>query len=207
MSTNHHGLTSDDIPPAPFSEDELREQWNAQADVELNHWDNLGLDEQLGWAQARAIAADRAQRAPRDLPTPPVVESPAVEADPTTASAEPLWRVMEKAWEQRQAICAMLTTEAAKADAGGVITDTSHPPLSPAARAVVDAWLSSERGQRMLGDPACLAAALRAVADEIDVPLSITHVPGQQQRWYGLGVANFKRKLRAIAAELEGQRG
>jgi hypothetical protein len=100
MSTNHHGLTSDDIPLAPFSEDELREQWNAQADV-FNHWDNLGLDEQLGWAQARAIAADRAKWAPCD-PSPP-----AVEAEPPPASAEPLWRVMEKAWEQRQAIRAI----------------------------------------------------------------------------------------------------
>lgn len=167
-----------------------------------------GLDPEYVYSLGADRKGDRLERIRiSDLPTPPAVEAPVVEADPTPASAEPLWRVMEKAWEQRQAICAMLTTEAAKADAGGVITDTSHPPLSPAARAVVDAWLSSERGQRMLGDPACLAAALRAVADEIDVPLSITHVPGQQQRWYGLGVANFKRKLRAIAAELEGQRG
>ena len=84
---------------------------------------------------------------------------------------------------------------------------TNHPPLSSAAQAVVNAWLSSERGQRMLGDPACLAAALRAVAIEVNAPLSITHVSEQQQRWYGLGVANFKRKLHAIAAELEGHRG
>jgi hypothetical protein len=161
MSTNHHGLTSDDIPPAPFSGDELREQWNAQADV-FDHWDNLGLDEQLGWAQARAIAADRAQRAPRDLPTPPVVEAPAVEAEPTPASAEPLWRVMEKAWEQRQAIRAMLTTEADRAERGGVIADTSPPPLSPAARAVVDAAYALPLKD---GQPS-IASALRAAADE-----------------------------------------
>ena len=38
-------------------------------------------------------------------------------------------------------------------------------PLSPAAQAVLDAWLSSEKGGRMLGDPCCLAAALRAATD------------------------------------------
>lgn len=69
MSTTTQGLTSDIIPPPPFSKDELREQWNTQADVdEPNYWDNLGLDEQLAWAQTRAIAADRAQGAPRDMP-------------------------------------------------------------------------------------------------------------------------------------------
>jgi hypothetical protein len=39
--------------------------------------------------------------------------------------------------------------------------------LSPAAQAVLDAWLSSEKGARMLGDPSCLAAALRAAADQV----------------------------------------
>jgi hypothetical protein len=38
-------------------------------------------------------------------------------------------------------------------------------PLSPAAQTVLDAWLKSENGERMLGDPACLAVALRAAAD------------------------------------------
>lgn len=44
--------------PGPFSEHELREQWNAQAD-ESNQWESLDSSEQLAWAQTRAIAADR----------------------------------------------------------------------------------------------------------------------------------------------------
>ena len=35
-----------------------------------------------------------------------------------------------------------------------------NSPLSPAVQAVLDAWLSSEKGARMLGDPSCLAAAI-----------------------------------------------
>ena len=50
--------TSEQIPPGPYSEHELRTQWNAQAD-EFNQWESLDLSEQLAWAQARAIAADR----------------------------------------------------------------------------------------------------------------------------------------------------
>jgi hypothetical protein len=54
-------------PEGPFSLIELATQWNAQAD-EFNQWDSLGLGEQIGWAQARAIAADRARRS---APEPP----------------------------------------------------------------------------------------------------------------------------------------
>ena len=54
--------TSDDIPMGPFSEDDLRQQWNAQAD-EHNQWESLDSAEQLAWAQARAIGADRCARA------------------------------------------------------------------------------------------------------------------------------------------------
>jgi hypothetical protein len=50
--------TSEQIPPGPYSEHELQNQWNAQAD-EHNQWESLDLCEQLAWAQARAIAADR----------------------------------------------------------------------------------------------------------------------------------------------------
>ena len=46
------------IEPGPFSEHDLRQQWNAQAD-ELNQWESLDSSEQLAWAQTRAIAADR----------------------------------------------------------------------------------------------------------------------------------------------------
>jgi hypothetical protein len=42
------------VEPGPFSEDDLRKQWNAQAD-EFNQWDSLDFSEQLAWAQNRAI--------------------------------------------------------------------------------------------------------------------------------------------------------
>lgn len=50
--------TSDDILPGPLSEHKLREQWNQQAD-EHNQWESLDSDEQLAWAQVRAIARGR----------------------------------------------------------------------------------------------------------------------------------------------------
>ena len=56
------------VEPGPFSEHDLREQWNAQAD-EFNQWESLDSSEQLAWAQTRAIAADRFQR-PVAKPTP-----------------------------------------------------------------------------------------------------------------------------------------
>ena len=69
-------LTSDDIPPGPFSEDDLREQWNARADKD-EQWDSLDSSEQLAWAQARAITADRCARAA--LAAEPVGEGPSDE--------------------------------------------------------------------------------------------------------------------------------
>jgi len=45
----------------PISERDLIQQWNAQAD-EFNQWESLDSGEQLAWAQARAIAADRNSR-------------------------------------------------------------------------------------------------------------------------------------------------
>jgi hypothetical protein len=62
MTTPRAALTSDDIPPGPLSEDDLRRGWNQQAD-EHNQWESLDSCEQLAWAQARAIAADRARTA------------------------------------------------------------------------------------------------------------------------------------------------
>jgi hypothetical protein len=49
-------LTSNDIKPGPFSEYELREQWNSQAD-EFNQWDSLDSCKQLAWAQAQALSS------------------------------------------------------------------------------------------------------------------------------------------------------
>jgi hypothetical protein len=40
------------------------------------------------------------------------------------------------------------------------------PPLSPAAQAVLMAWIASEKGARMLGDPCCLAAPIRALVEQ-----------------------------------------
>ena len=48
-------------PPLPISAHDLAIQWNQQADAD-DQWDSLDLYEQLAWAQARAIAADRARR-------------------------------------------------------------------------------------------------------------------------------------------------
>jgi hypothetical protein len=62
MTTPRAELTSDDIPPGPLSEDDLRRGWNQQAD-EHNQWESLDSCEQLAWAQVRAIAADRARAA------------------------------------------------------------------------------------------------------------------------------------------------
>ena len=49
-------LTSEDILPGPYSENDLRDRWNSQADVD-HPWDDLESYEQLAWAQAQAIAA------------------------------------------------------------------------------------------------------------------------------------------------------
>ena len=57
--TPRTAMTSDDIRPGAFSEDDLRQAWNQQAD-EHNQWDSLGFDEQLAWAQVQAIDADHA---------------------------------------------------------------------------------------------------------------------------------------------------
>jgi hypothetical protein len=61
------------VPPGPYSEHDLRTQWNAQAD-EFNQWESLDSSEQLAWAQARAIAADSYCR-PATLPAPEVLSA------------------------------------------------------------------------------------------------------------------------------------
>ena len=66
--------TSDDIPLGPFSEDDLRQQWNAQAD-EFNQWDSLDTSEQLAWAQARATAAVALKAEPETPATPPAIRT------------------------------------------------------------------------------------------------------------------------------------
>ena len=81
-------------------------------------------------------------------------------------------------------------------------------PMSPAAQAVLDAWLKSENGERMLGDPACLAAALRAAADQV-----ISRVPppcadfDEHAKGFLAAHVKYRRDLLAIAAELEDRHG
>lgn len=67
--------------------------------------------------------------------------------------------------------------------------------LSPAAQAqkVLNAWLSSEKGARMLGDPSCLAAALKAAVDQV-VPVD----RGSRRQ------CNIRAQFLAIVAELNG---
>jgi hypothetical protein len=72
--------------------------------------------------------------------------------------------------------------------------------LSPAAQAVLDAWLGSEKGARMLGDPCCLAAALRAVADRMT-----GLIPDVHHREFARGVEAAAAFTEAIAIELEAQ--
>jgi hypothetical protein len=52
---------ADDTPSDPLSEQDLRQQWNAQADA-FNQWESLDPSEQLDWAQSRAVAVDRNRR-------------------------------------------------------------------------------------------------------------------------------------------------
>jgi len=52
MITPPAALTSDDIPPGPLSEDDLRQRWNQQAD-EYNQWESLDSCEQLASANRR----------------------------------------------------------------------------------------------------------------------------------------------------------
>ena len=65
--------TSEQIPPGLYSEHELQTEWDAQVD-EYNQWESLDSSEQLAWAQARAIAADRNGR-PAAPPAPEVLSA------------------------------------------------------------------------------------------------------------------------------------
>lgn len=79
-------------------------------------------------------------------------------------------------------------------------------PLSPAAQAVLDAWLTSENGERMLGDPACLAAALRAAADQVRPSQADRDTcPEFHSQVCFNGMDFAANELCNIAAELEGQ--
>ena len=80
-----------------------------------------------------------------------------------------------------------------------------NPPLSPAAQAVLDAWLKSEKGERMLGDPACLAVALRAAADQVVPEADTNRSPCREGCVIGSAPERIRHQFLAIAAELEAQ--
>ena len=83
------------------------------------------------------------------------------------------------------------------------MTDTSpHPPLSPAAQAVLNAFTASENGIYLEGDPDRLAAALCAATDQVvpDDPKEAMHFTAEAIRLNRQGIRN---KLLAIAANLE----
>ncbi len=71
--------------------------------------------------------------------------------------------------------------------------------LSPAAQAVLDAFLANWQDEPMIQDRQCLAAALRAGADQV-VP--IPRLP--YDSCCNVYAAAIRAELLAIAAELEG---
>jgi hypothetical protein len=71
--------------------------------------------------------------------------------------------------------------------------------LSPAAQAVLDAFLANWQDEPMIQDRQCLAAALRAAADQV-VP--IPRLP--YDSCCNVYAAAIRAELLAIAAELEG---
>jgi hypothetical protein len=78
-------------------------------------------------------------------------------------------------------------------------------PLSPAAQAIWDAWNDAYEAQGPLeGMDQPLAAAFRAVADQIDAVNVPDHIRGDAYWSYRNGRAAAKEHLIAIADELEG---
>ena len=66
-------------------------------------------------------------------------------------------------------------------------------PLSPAAQAVLDAFLANWADDPLYQDRLCLAAALRAAADQL-TPYSVAEFDG---------AAMARNRILAIAAEIE----
>ena len=73
--------------------------------------------------------------------------------------------------------------------------------LSPATQAVMDAFLAEWSDEALKQDRRCLAAALRAVADQV-VPATTT--PWNSTLFLILSTPEVRAKLLAIADELEG---
>ncbi len=132
MITPPAALTSDDIPPGPLSEDDLRQRWNQQAD-EYNQWESLDSAEQLAWAQARAIAADRA------------LSQPLAETSATGALTDiQLWELLPKRLEQNLLAMVQLAAPHYKLKPIDLLQDIA-PDFVDYARAV----LASDRARRI----------------------------------------------------------
>jgi hypothetical protein len=132
MTTPRTALTSDDIPPGPFSEDDLRQKWNQQAD-QYNQWESLDSCEQLAWAQALAIRADRhaaALKAESEGEGPSAADLLPVEP-PNIPSRHALryciaWREgVEDGWSEARAILARRGHPPAAAPALEVVAEPS----------------------------------------------------------------------------------
>ena len=79
------------------------------------------------------------------------------------------------------------------------------PPLSPAAQAVLDAFLAEWPDEALEQDRKCLAAALRAAADQVVPEQTADRNLGHSWEYIAL-VSNrmaTRSRLLAIAAELE----
>jgi hypothetical protein len=77
-------------------------------------------------------------------------------------------------------------------------------PLSPAAQAVLDAYVDEDRAGRL-----AVAAALRAAADQVSPPSGLPTKSTKERTLYIEGYKDSRLKIReeilAIATELEGQ--
>jgi hypothetical protein len=77
--------------------------------------------------------------------------------------------------------------------------------MSPAAQAVLDAFIANWQDETLAQDRQCLAAALRAAADQV-VPEPLTQrSPCREHCIIGGAAERIRAELLAIAAELEGQ--
>jgi|688.fasta_scaffold171327_3 hypothetical protein len=86
------------------------------------------------------------------------------------------------------------------------MTTPNRPPLSPAAQAVLEAWVAAQRTQtRTAGRNAPLAAALRAVANQIKpTPEDYGQSPFHAHIFLN-GMVYATHEILAIAAELDSQ--
>jgi len=81
----------------------------------------------------------------------------------------------------------------------------TNDSMSPAAQAVLDAFIANWQDETLAQDRQCLAAALRAAADQV-VPEPLTQrSPCREHCIIGGAAERIRAELLAIAAELEGQ--